>query len=105
MRVILRAEFTNVSSTKISGNYIQMTIDGGEDPVEFSLDPGQNLFVDLSLSGFCYYTFSINKEGEDGNSDYFEVRSISDFLLLQQFLEKNCKLKLKSARPDYRDFK
>lgn len=105
MRSILRAEFTNVGNTKIIGSYVKITIEKREEPIKFSLDPGQNLYVDISLSGFCYYAFLINKEGEDGDSDCFEVRSISDFLLLQQYLEKNFKLKFTSGRPNYRDYK
>ena len=83
----------------------KQNLNGNDETAEFSVDPGEKLQIIMGFRGFNYYSLSINEESEESRkSNYFEIRSISDFLLLQQVLVKKYNLKLISARPDYRDF-
>lgn len=97
------ALFENTSKTTISGDYVEQNLKGLGESTEFSASPKETLNIDIEFNDFNFFKFSINtKDGDKAN--YFEIRSVSDFLMLQQVLIIDYKLKLISARPDYRNF-
>ena len=97
------AQFENATKTVISGDYQEQNLEGLEEATIFSVSPGKTFNIDIEFNNFNYFRFSINtKDGDKAN--YFEVRSVSDFLMLQQVLINDYKLKLISARPDYKKF-
>lgn len=98
----LYAEFENIGADVISGDYYRTKIDGNDETIDFEITPGNKLTIDMSLTGFCYYIFTIRQEGENPNTNYLEIRSVADFLLFQKFLEQNYTMQLDNARPDYR---
>lgn len=99
-----KAEFINKGKNHLSGFYSEEILNGSGKDVKFSVAPGKILQITIGFGGFNYYSFSINEESDKGKANYFEIRSIADFLLLQQVLEKRYNLELIKARPDYRDF-
>ncbi|UCF12776.1 MAG: hypothetical protein JSW06_00575 [Thermoplasmatales archaeon] len=95
--------FENASRTTVSVDCCEQTTQGLGKPIIFSASPGDILKIDIDFDDFNFYRFTITTE-DNSNNNYYEVRSVADFLLLQQALIKKYNLKLNSARPDYRDF-
>ena len=96
------AEFENTSGKKIEGSYTAEILNQTEEPVEYFVLPKDKFIIDMEFVDHSYFRFDIDA-GELG-VNYFEIRSIADFLLLQQVLIKKYKLKLISAQPHYKEF-
>lgn len=98
------AEFLNEGKNTVSGFYNRIILNGDEETVTFTASPSKKFQIAIGFAGFNYYYMSINQEGDKGKTNYFEIRSVADFLLLEQVLEKKYSLKMLSARPHYKDF-
>lgn len=98
------ATFKNKNDFPVSGFYNRVVLNGNDEEITFHVDANKELTISISFGGFDYYYMSIHQEKKDGKNNYFEIRSIADFLLLEQVLEKNYNLELIRGRPNYKDF-
>ena len=97
-------KFLNIGRAGLNGFIEKYEINKDNKEQRFSVEPGKDLVINLKFNGFCYYSFLIHEDAGERRSNYFEIRSIADFILLQKALLDGYDLKLIEGRPNYKDF-
>ena len=97
-------KFLNIGKPSVNGYIMKYELNQNDKEKKFNVKPGQDLTINIKFNGFCYYSLSIHEDEGERRSNYFEIRSISDFIFLQKALIKGYDLKLIEGRTNYQDF-
>ncbi len=97
-------KFLNIGRAGLNGFIEKYELNQDVKEQKFNVKPGQDFVINLKFNGFCYYSLSIHEDEGERRSNYFEIRSIADFIFIQKALMNGYDLKIVEGRPNYQDF-